>query len=446
MKAVPAHWQWFNQSRFGLFIHWGPYSVYGRGEQALNREFLDQNEYARTACDWNPKHYDPAVWASVAKNAGMKYAVLTTRHHDGYCLWNTKTTDYSSMQQAPKQDFVRTYVDACRAAGLKVGLYYSLIDFRLPAWFRGPEKDPTGWQQAKQYIFDQVRELLTQYGKIDVLWFDGIWPRPAADVDSKGLLSMIRSLQPDILVNDRLEWPQFSWYWQFENWKKRYPGEYLGDFGTPEQGIYADPDYLWESCQTAVSRLWGFTRGERWRSAEELLFTLVKCSCLGGNFILNVGPQPDGQFPPEFVERTAAIGEWLKVHGEAIYNSEPGDVTEFITYGWQTVKENNLYLIIRFWDNRPTLQLVGLKTKVKRATLLTTGQDLAIKQTDKELVLSGLPPERPTALYPVIRLECAAKPEPNEWGKCRTWRGDNEFLARWAESRGTSVWADGKPR
>ncbi len=447
MDNKPAYGNWFDDARFGLFVHWGPYAINGRGEQSLNREYCDQNEYIRTACAWNPEHYDPAVWAATAKRAGMKYAVLTTRHHDGYCLWDTRTTDYSSVKQAPKKDFVRPFVEACRKEGLKVGLYYSLLDFRLPGWLLGPEKDPDGWKVAKQYVYDQIREILTQYGEIDILWFDGLWPRSPAELDSLGLMSMIRSLQPRILVNDRLEWPQYSWFWQFENWRQRYSGDFIGDFGTPEQGIYADPDFLWESCQTSVSRLWGYTRGEQWRPTDDLLLTLVKCAALGGNFLLNVGPQPDGQFPPEFTERAIAIGNWLKVHGEAIYGSERGDVTEFITYGFQTVKGNNLNLIIRFWDGRPSLRLVGLKSKVKRAVLLTTGQELCFKQDAHALVLSGLPPERPTALFPVIRLECETKPEPNEWGKCRTWSRTNpELFAEWARTRGSSVWADGKPR
>lgn len=445
-KTIPEHWQWFDEARFGLFVHWGPYAAYGRGEQVLNRELLDQKDYARTACQWNPTQYDPKVWAAVARQAGMKYAVLTTRHHDGYCLWDTRTTDYSSVHQAPKRDLVRPFVDACRTEGLRVGLYYSLLDFRLPGWLRGPEKDPAGWLTAKQYVYDQVREILTQYGKVDVIWFDGLWPRSARDLDSQALVAMIRSLQPHILINDRLEWPQFSWHWQFENWKSRYDGAYIGDFGTPEQGIYADPAYLWESCQTSVSRLWGYTRGERWRTADDILFTLLKCSGLGGNFLLNVGPQPDGQLPPEFIERARAIGDWLNLHGEVVHGVERGDVSESVTYGWQRIKGNNLYLIIRFWDGEPDLRVIGLKTRVTRATLITTGQELGVRQDDTQVVLSGLPPERPSALFPVIRLECASKPEPNEWGLCRTWQNDAEPFAKWAETRGTSVWTDGQER
>lgn len=447
MKSVPEAWQWYNDARFGLFLHWGPYSQYGRGEQVINREWLDQKEYARTACRWNPEHYDPAVWAAIARRAGMRYAVLTTTHHDGYCLWDTATTDYSSAAQAPRRDFVAEYVEAFRAAGLRVGLYHSLIDFRLPAWFDGPTKDPKAWQAVCDYKFEQVRELLTAYGKIDVLWFDGIWPHRGLgdDFDSQAMMRMIRELQPDIMVNDRLEWPQFSYYWQFENWRDRYKGKLLGDFGTPELGIYTDPDFLWESCQTATTRLWGYARGEAWRSPAELLTLLVDCARQGGNLLLNVGPQPDGRIPPQFIERTEAIGAWLEIHGEAIYGSDSGMVTEFITYGRQILHGNRLYLIFLNWPETPELRLVGLKTQARRATLLTTGQSLTIDQNDDRLVLSPLPPQRPCPLFPAIRLDFDSPPEPNEWGATRTWQRPDLF-ARWARTRGTSVWADGIER
>lgn len=442
---IPTKWQWFNEARFGMFIHWGPYSVYGRGEQAINREHIDHHEYAAMACQWNPQHYDPRVWASLAKHAGMKYAVLTTRHHDGYCLWDTQFTDYSSACQAPKRDFVRDYVDAFRAAGLRVGLYYSLIDFRIPAWYAGPEKDPQGWAVVKKYVYDQVRELLTKYGKIDIIWFDGLWPRLAKDLESRELINMIRSLQPDILINDRLEWPQHSYYWQIHGHPQVSKEDELGDFGTPEQGIYASRKHLWESCYTATARLWGYTM-EYWHSTDAILNLLVDCARLEGNFILNVGPLPDGQLPHEYVERVTEIGKWLKVHGEAIYGSEMGEVTEFVTRGWQTVNGNNLYLILRVYDGRPTLRLADLVTPVKKVTLLTTGQELPFVQKGEELIINGLPSLKPCALFPVIKLECAGKPEGGFWAKNRVWGKDSTGFQAWAAKRGTSVWVDGKPR
>ena len=173
MRTIQDHWKWFYEGRYGMFIHWGPYAVIGRGEQPLFRERLDQREYAEMACRWHPKKFDAKKWAAVAKAGGMKYAVLTSRHHDGFCLWDSKFTDYSTAKQAPKRDFVREYVEAFRAAGLRVGLYYSLLDWRIPAYWEGPQHDPQGWDAFCAYIHNQVRELLTDYGKIDVFWFDG---------------------------------------------------------------------------------------------------------------------------------------------------------------------------------------------------------------------------------------------------------------------------------
>ena len=443
---VPEHWQWFNQARFGMFIHWGPFAIVSRGEQVINREHLDQDEYAQAACDWSPEHFNPRQWAAVAKQAGMKYVVFTTRHHDGFCMWDTKLTDYSSTAQSAKRDYVREVVDAFRAEGLRIGMYYSLLDFRVPAWFRGPDGDPEGWERVREYVFGQVRELLTDYGEVDVIWFDGLWPRTAEELDSGAMIDTIRSLQPDILINDRLEWPQFSWHWQDANHVIAGRDKELGDFGTPENCINARPDYLWESCQVSTWRLWGFSQGERWRSVAELLDHLVECASRGGNFLLNVGPQPDGQLPAAFVDRAAAIGKWMDVHGEAIYGSTGGSVTEFVTRGWQTVRDHNLYLIFRFWDGAPTLRLADLATPITRATLITTGKELEFEQQGETLILRGLPNEAPTDLFPVIRLECAGVPTGGAWAQQGPWQGDPERYAAWAESRGTSVWTDGRER
>ena len=204
MDSIPEYWRWFPESRFGLFIHWGPYAAIGRGEQVLLRERLDQAEYEDAACRWNPGRCDPREWARVAKDAGMKYAVLTTRHHDGYCLWDSKLTDYPSAAQAPKRDFVREFIEAFRAEGLRIGLYYSFMDARVPAFWEGPQTCPEGWEEFREYVHGQVRELLTGYGPIDVFWFDGAWPRTQQEWKSRELIDMMRSLQPGILINNRL--------------------------------------------------------------------------------------------------------------------------------------------------------------------------------------------------------------------------------------------------
>jgi alpha-L-fucosidase len=442
MTSVPEHWRWFVEGRFGLFIHWGPYSAYGRGEQVLFREHLDQKDYQARACQWRPRWFDATHWAGVAKQAGMKYAVMTTRHHDGFCMWDSKFTRYTSAAQAAKRDFVREYVEAFRQAGLRVGLYYSLADWRIPAYWDGPANDPQGWEVFRTYVHNQVRELLANYGPIDVLWFDGAWPHDALQWKSLELLEMIRSLQPNIMVNNRLgvlpatEMPQGV---HADGGLGAGESRRLGDFGTPEHHITPDPGRLWESCQVSTWRLWGYTIGERWRPADLLLDMLVEAAGKGGNLLLNVGPDADGQLPPQFVERAGAIGRWMAVHGEAIYGSEAGDVCEFVTRGRQTRKGSNLYLVIRFWDGRGELRLAGLETKVRRATLLTTAQELAFRQGLDELTITGLPIAPPTDLFAVIRLEFDCPPRARPWAVDRLWSGDPRRMTEWAKARGTSV-------
>lgn len=432
--SIPTQWQWFSEGRFGLFIHWGPYAQYARGEQVLFREHLDQQDYARRACAWAPRFFDAAEWAETARAAGCRYAVLTTRHHDGFCLWDSQRTNYTSAAQAAGRDFVGEYVQAFRRAGLRVGLYYSLADWRIPAYWEGPQHDPQGWADFQAYVHAQVRELLTGYGKIDLLWFDGAWPHSALDWKSPELVEMIRELQPEILINNRLGLLPAEGAAAAHADGGMGVGESrrLGDFGTPEHHITADEGRLWESCQVSTWRLWGFTQGERWRPADLLLDMLVESASKGGNLLLNVGPDGEGRFPPQALERLDAIGRWLAVHGEAIYGSEAGEVCEFITYGRQVRKGNCLYLVIRFWDGRPSLRLAGLATPVRRAVLLTSGAELPFEQDGDTLVISGLPQAAPTALFAVIKLECAAPPAPAAWAAERLWNGDPRRMTGWA--------------
>ncbi|MFH1567600.1 MAG: alpha-L-fucosidase [Gemmatimonadota bacterium] len=446
--AVPEKWQWFSQARFGLFIHWGPYAALGRGEQVANRENLDHREYAEMACRWNPRFYEARAWADVAVRAGMKYAVLTTRHHDGYCLWDSAYTDYSSARQAPRRDFVAEYVEACREAGLRVGLYYSIGDFRIPAFWAGPRQDPEGFARFREYIHNQVGELLSNYGPIDVMWFDKAEHHSALEWKSPELVEMMRRLQPHILMNQRLG-DLADTDIPVDEQQSGAGGAggpvRLGDFANSEHSTRAHPGMMWESCLVPTWRLWGYAVGERWKPVDQMLDSLVEVASRGGNLLMNVGPDGDGRIPPEFAERAAALGRWLEVHGECIYGSEGGNVTEFVTYGHQIVKGYNLYLVIRHWDRRDTLRLAGLATHVKRATLLTNGQELAFWQHGDELVLEGLPAEPPTPLFPVIRLECAARPEAAAWAH-GPYYGTVAHGLEMARERGTSVWTDGQER
>ncbi|RRJ96930.1 alpha-L-fucosidase [Opitutaceae bacterium TAV4] len=437
-RPAPANpHAWFREATYGLFIHWGPASRHGRGEQILMRDLRDQREYARQACAWNPSAFDAGEWARIAMRGGFRYAVLVTRHHDGFCIWDTDTTDYSSASQAAGRDFVREYVEAFRAAGLRVGLYYSWNDFRIPAMFAGPKDDPAGWARFCNYTHAQVRELMTRYGKIDLLWFDGVWPGSAADWRSAELVEEVRRLQPGILINNRLGFVGVE--------EDQYGAG--GDFGTPEHHSTALPGRLWESCQVSTWRLWGYCPGERWRAADVLLDSLTEASTQGGNLLLNVGPDAEGRIPAEFVERSNAIGDWLRIHGEAVYGTETVAVGECTLFGRQTRRGNTLYLIIRFWPGS-TLRFQGLATSVRRATLLTTGREISCRRDDggRGIILEGLPETSPHPMFPVIRLELDGEPRTLPTFLSGMWGGNPARLLAWARERGDGVMADGSHR
>ncbi len=412
--------RWFTDARYGLFIHYGLYSLLGRGEWVMNRERIPRDEYMQLANRFTADKFDAdAIIGRAAKDWGMKYAVLTCKHHEGFCLYDSQLTDFTAPKTACGRDLVREFVDACRKHGMRIALYHTLNDWTtIPNAVEALEDPGDAYDRFMAYVQGQIREIMTNYGKIDVIWFDGIWPRTAEDLAADKLVARMRALQPDILINNRLG------------------GKESGDLGTPEHQIQAE-DRLWESCQVTTWRLWGYTHGERWRPADKLLDMLCECAGKGGNLLLNVGPQADGQLPPEFVTRALQIGEWLEVHGEALYGNDGGDLTEFITRGWQTTKDNALYLIMRFWDGRPTMRLADLVTPVEKVELLTTGQRLDFDQRGEELFIHGLPRIAPTPLFPVIKITCTGTPQANQWGAERLWGGDPQRVADWARQRGT---------
>lgn len=425
---IPEAFQWFPESRYGMFIHWGPYAALERGEQVLFREHLNQREYELAACKWNPKGYDAREWVKIMKEGGFRYACLTTRHHDGYCLWDSKYTNYTSMKQAPGRDFVREYVDAMHEAGLKVGFYYSWCDFRIPAYYEGPEKNPEGYQRMKEYIHGQVEELCTKYGKIDYFFFDGVWPRCAKDLDSPGLVAKMRKWQPGIMINNRLGYSTDP-----EQLLRHGGGFEEGDFGTPEHLVNPE-NRLWESNQVSFWRWWGYHGGERHKTAPELLDLLCSCVSKGGNLLINVGPDGDGHFPKETLASIKKIGAWMNTCGEALYGNQGGALTDAVTFGYETMKDQNLYLIFRFWRPGQPFRLADLINPVEEVTLLNTGEKLPFEKKGEDLWIYNLP-DLEEELFPVIRVACKGRPETNSWGSQVLWEGDPLRIAQWARDQ-----------
>jgi len=383
--------EWFSQARFGMFIHWGIYSIPARGEWVRLVERIPADEYEPLAKRFNPRRYHPEAWVALAQEAGMKYMVLTTRHHDGFSLFDSEVSDFTAPKTAAKRDLVAEYVEACRKRGMGIGFYYSLLDWRYPAYFSGPEKDPKGWAKLLEYVHTQVRELCTNYSRIDVLWYDGGWPWDAAAWQSAKLNAMVRKLQPHILINNRSQLPE--------------------DFDTPEQQISApkDPKRLWETCMT-MNDNWGYSAGDNnWKSTSQLIHNLVRCASGAGNYLLNVGPKRDGTIPAPSVRRLKEIGKWMKVNGEAIYGSERCPFRGGMV-GLTTARNTTVYLHVLRWPGKKAT-IAGIKNKVLSAHLLATEEKVQVIQKGDRLFLRGLPRKAPDLYDSVIVMELDGKPE-----------------------------------
>jgi alpha-L-fucosidase len=365
---------WFDSARFGMFIHWSPVSQQGLemswplvgGVAVLpsSHDVAVADYYADTL-DFCPQPGAAKDWMSLARRAGMRYAVLTTKHHDGFAMWPTKLTEFSVSQTPYEGDIVGEYVEAARAEGLRVGFYHSLSDWHhadYPA-FREEDKPylsflgrrSSTWDTYLDVLFGQVRELLTNYGRIDLIWFDGQWERTADEWRATELASMIRELQPDILINDRL------------------PG--MGDITTPEQAMPAvTPVGRWETCMT-MNRSWGFVPGDtEYKSATELVHTLCEVAGKGGNLLLNVSPRANGSLPPEQIERIEAVGEWIERHGEAVHDTTAG-LEPWQFYGPSTRKGDRTFLICP-WRPYEHVVVRGLPVRRVTARHLATGAEL----------------------------------------------------------------------
>ena len=378
--------QWWREAKFGMFIHWGLYSILGREAWAMGDEDIPVAEYEQLAREFQPPLNVARSWARLAREAGMRYMVMTVKHHEGFCLFDSKLTDYCASKQGPGRDLVKEYVEAARAENLRVGIYYSLMDWHHPDW-RHAKDDPAARKRFVEYTHGQIRELMSNYGKVDILWYDMPVPLDAAAWRSAEMNDMVLKLQPDIIINNRNLLP--------------------GDFATPEQSTQAAKGD-WESCMT-INDSWGYLSGDNnWKSAQQLVQNLVECARDGGNYLLDIGPKADGSVSEQSVSRLKVIGKWLQRNGDAVYATQKchfphGNIGVFTRRG------NTLYIIIYFWPGN-TMVVGGVKFKVKSARFLATTRPVTFAQKGSQLIFSGLPAEAPDNPVTVIAAECDSEP------------------------------------
>ena len=420
---TPGDTKWFTHDRFGMFIHWGLYSMPARHEWIRHNEKIPNEVYdEKYFKHFDPDLYDPNIWADAAAYAGMKYFVITTKHHEGFCLWDSKHTDYKATNTPAKRDLLRPMVEAFRKRDIHTGFYHSLIDWHHSNFIIDPhigpyrehadrEKMNVGRQQAKyaEYLYNQTRELLTEFGKVDVLWYDFSYPKPDGsgkgkeDWQSEKLYKLIRELQPHIILDDRLDLPDG---WDVKTPEQATPREWVTVNGTP---------VVWEACQT-LSGSWGYHRDEStWRSTENLILTLIDCVSKGGNLLLNVGPNSRGEIDERAMDRLRGIGDWMRLHSRSIYGctQAPADIKTpqdcRLTYNPTTKR---LFVHILAWPYK-FLHLDGLAGKVEYAQLLNDGSEVGMGMDDwhagsvgasKDMLTIVLPQSKPNVTIPVVEL------------------------------------------
>ena len=385
--------EWYVNARFGMFLHWGLYAIPARGEWMRSFEKLTDEEYQRYFDEFNPTDYDPKKWAHMAKQAGMKYMVLTAKHHDGFCLFDSQYTDFKSTNTRCGRDLVREYVDAVRGEGLKVGLYYSLLDWHHEDYphfsdsahpmYQNPDYPDEGrvWERYLEYMHNQVRELCTNYGKIDILWCDYSCGEYSGDKwGATKLVNMVRTLQPGVIIDNRLEVSGSG----LGSLASGNPLPYHGDFVSPEQIIPQEgirdvngKPLIWEACFT-MNDSWGYRLTDKYfKPASMLIKKLVECVSKGGNMLLNVGPDAKGNFPEESVHILQEIGKWMDKNSESIYGCGMSEMPR-PDFGRITQKGNLLYYHI-FDNTIGPIPLLGIEKKdVKKIRLISSGAEVPI--------------------------------------------------------------------
>lgn len=406
----PERRQWFRDAKFGMFIHWGAYSVIGRHEWARHRFQIPQAEYDQYARAFNPVNYNPDAWVDLAQNAGAKYMVITSKHHDGFSIYRSKVSDYDMEITPYAGDPLKMLADSCKRKGMRLGFYHSIMDWHHPdytpkrAW---EVPNPNAGGNLDRYLGfmkAQLKELLTNYGDVSVIWFDGEWEhKKPGELHEDEIYNYIHELQPNTLINDRLY--------------NRRPGN-PANYGTPEQFVPATgmqdasgQPMLWESCVTINNDSWGYNKYEtEFKTSRDLIRMLVEVVSKGGNLLLNVGPKPDGTIQSEFVERLNAMGRWMAVNGEAIYGTTASPFARLPFFGRATVKDKTVYLHVFQWPKDGQLRVPGLKNLVLNAHLMG-GKDKLATRRDSDDILVSLPPLAPDEVASVVVLELDGAPQ-----------------------------------
>ncbi len=415
-QQIDARMKWWRDARFGMFIHWGLYSipagewnskpVSGLSSYIQKKAPIPESEYAKLQAKFNPTKYDARQWASLASRAGAKYVVITSKHHEGFGLFDSKVTDYDVMGTPHGRDLLKPLADACRHEGLEICWYYSTLD-----WHHH-EAMGRDFPSYRKFMRAQLEELLTNYGRIGVLWFDGDWILEWKEQYGRDLEAFLHRIQPDLITNDRIGRGR-----QITREEKRKnvddTREFAGDFGTPEQEIPATgmPGFDWETCQT-INGTWGFKKHDHnWKSTPTLIRQLVDTASKGGNFLLNVGPTAEGLIPPEIVERLEAIGHWMDVNGESIYGTTANPF-ENLAWGRATKKPGKLYLHVFDWPTDVKLRVPGLTNKITKAYLLAdkSRKALAVERGDGEVVIS-VPKKALDTVATVVVLDIVGEPK-----------------------------------
>lgn len=414
-----ARMEWFRDAKFGLFIHWGLYSVpagewkekKSYGEWISERAHIPMSEYEKFVPQFNPVKFDAAEWVALAKQAGMKYIVITSKHHEGFAMFHTKQNDWGIQSTPFKRDPLKELAEECKKAGLKFCVYYSIMDWHHPdytprrKWNDIVQGEPD-MDRYVPFMKRQLKELVTNYGPLGILWFDGEWEKTWTREQGKDLYNYVRGLQPDIIVNNRVG----------KN-RKGMKGisvgkEIIGDYGTPEQEIPADglPGGAdWESCMT-MNDHWGYSKNDHnWKSSAKMIRMLIDIASKGGNYLLNVGPTAEGVIPEPSVERLREIGRWMKVNGESIHGALACPYADAPAWGRITRKPGKLYLHIFDWPKDGQLGM-SWKKRCPKAYLLSDPKreplDVSYLKGSVTIALPGEAPD-PVATVVVLELEDA---------------------------------------